>query len=68
MANRLDIVNSLTAGRLAKRVGQLRDDGLSFERIAERVRLEFDIPTTTVSVHRWWTALEAADPRRGRAS
>jgi hypothetical protein len=71
VASTLDIVDNITGGRLARRVKQLRDEGLSYELVAARIRDEFDIPTTTVSVHRWWKTVQenaqssaARDPRR----
>jgi intein-encoded DNA endonuclease-like protein len=72
VASRLDVVDSLTGGRLARRVSQLRGEGLSFELIAEQIRTEFGIPTTAASVRRWWIALDDNQPtplpRRGRRS
>ena len=55
------LANGITSGRLEARLRQLRDEGLPFELIAERLRAEFNIPTTATTVHRWWKILEEGD-------
>ena len=62
-----ELVNKLTHGRLERRLVELRADGLSFELMAERIRAEFDIPTSTMTVRRWWGLIESETtplPRR----
>jgi len=69
MASGYDIANQLTGGRLGHRLRALRAEGLSFERIAERIRNEFGIPCTGTTAQRWYRALDAEPtplPRRRR--